>query len=135
KRLHAHRGLLLVVSAARLGNAVGPTGRAIRERLVGPPTAPAVDVPTRILTEVGRADNEDLEALRPGLVPSPGTRRDAHCVPLPQLDDLVVELHPATPAHDDIHLLLRLVRVAVRKATVGRDALVAQRGMLQLERL
>src|SRR5207302_3722653 len=44
-------------------------------------------------------------------------------------------LHPPAPAQADVHLLLRLVRVAVRKATAGRDALVAQGGFLELERL
>src|SRR5213075_2637607 len=75
-----------------------------------------------------------LEALRPSLVASPRTGRDADGVPLLELDDLVVELHPPAPAHDHVHLLLRLVRVAVRKAIAGRDALVAQAGLLELER-
>src|SRR6185437_13199374 len=35
--------------------------------LVGPPVALAFDVSARVLAEVGRADDEDLEALRPGL--------------------------------------------------------------------
>src|SRR4029453_14509856 len=39
--------------------------------LVRPPVALAIDVFARILTEVGRADDDDLEALWPGLVPSP----------------------------------------------------------------
>src|SRR3954452_22300332 len=34
--------------------------------LVSPPVAPALDVFARILAEIGRADDEDLEALRPG---------------------------------------------------------------------
>src|ERR687891_2174009 len=103
--------------------------------LVSPPVALAIDVFARSLAEIGRADDEDLEALRPGLVASPGTGRDAHRVPLVELDDLVVELHPPTPAQDHVHLLLLLVRVAVRKAIAGRDALVAQAGLLELERL
>src|SRR6266513_2323393 len=78
--------------------------------LVSPPIALAFDVFARSLAEVGRADDDDLEALRPGLVASPGTGRDAHRVPLIELDDLVVELHPPAPAHDDVHLLLRPVR-------------------------
>src|ERR671929_917931 len=102
--------------------------------LVGPPVAPALDVFARSAAEIRRADDEDLEPLRPGLVASPGTRRDAHRVPFPELDDLVVELHPPAPAHDHVHLLLSLVRVAVRKAIAGRDTLVAQAGLLELER-
>src|SRR5712664_4973062 len=88
-----------------------------------------------MLAEVGRADDEDLEALWPGLVASPRAGRDAHRVPFLELDDLVVDLHPPAPAQDHVHLLLRLVRVAVRKAIAGRDALVAQAGYLKLERL
>src|SRR5947199_6694718 len=103
--------------------------------LVSPPIALALDVFARSLAEIGRADDEDLEALRPGFVASPRTGRDAHRVPLLELDDLVVELHPPAPAQDHVHLLLRPVRVAVRKAIAGRDALVAQAGVLELERL
>src|SRR5205823_4459140 len=103
--------------------------------LVNPPVALTIDVFARILAEVGRADDEDLEALRPGLVASPRTGRDAHRVPFFEADDLVVDLHPPAPAQDHVHLLLRLVRVAVRKAIAGQDALVAQGGFLELERL
>src|ERR671924_2270419 len=103
--------------------------------LVSPPVALALDVFARSLAEIGRAEDDDLEALRPGLVASPRTGRDAHRVPLLELDGLVVELHPPAPAHDHVYLLLLLVRVAVRKAIAGRDALVAQAGFLELERL
>src|SRR5438105_5015375 len=103
--------------------------------LVIPPVALALDVFTRSLAEVGRADDDDLEALGPRFVASPRTGRDADGVPLLELDDLVVELHPPAPAQDHVHLLLLLVRVAVRKAIAGRDALVAQAGLLELERL
>src|SRR6266496_5668342 len=102
---------------------------------VSPPVALAIDVFARSLAEIGRADDEELEALRPGLVASPRTGRDAHRVPFLELDDLVVDLHPPAPAQDHVHLLLLLVRVAVRKAIAGRDALVAQGGFLELERL
>src|SRR3954464_14424540 len=103
--------------------------------LVSPPVALFLDVFTRTLAEIGGANDDDLEALGPGLVASPRTGRDAHRVPLLELDDLVVELHPPAPAQDHVHLLLRLVRVAVRKAIVGRDTLVAHGGLLELERL
>src|ERR1700716_256257 len=102
--------------------------------LVSPPVALAIDVFARRLAEMGRADDEDLEARRPGLVASPRTGRDTHRVPFLELDDLIVDLHPPAPAHDHVHLLLLLVRVAVRKAVAGRDALVAQAGFLELER-
>src|SRR5213078_2664288 len=48
---------------------------------------------------------------------------------------LVVNFHPPAPAQDHVHLLLLHVRVAVRKPIAGRDALVAQGGFLELERL
>src|SRR6266478_5329701 len=101
--------------------------------LATPPVALALDVFARSRAEIGRADDDDLEALRPGLVASPRTGRDAHRVPFFELDDLVVDLHPPSPAQDHVHLLLRLVRVAVRKAIAGRDALVAQAGLLERE--
>src|SRR5918911_1347560 len=103
--------------------------------LVSPPVALTLDVFARSIAEIGRADDEDLEASRPSLVASPRTGRDAHRVPLLELDDLVVELHPPAPAQDHVHLLLLPVRVAVRKAIAGRDALVAQAGVLELESL
>src|SRR5947208_14780198 len=103
--------------------------------LASPPVALAIDVFARILAEIGRADDEDLEAIRPGLVTSPRTGRYAYRVPFLQLDDLVVHLHPPAPAQDHVHLLLFSVRVAVRNAIAGRYALVAQGGFLELERL
>src|SRR5204862_1611469 len=96
--------------------------------LVSPPVALAFDVFARSVAEIGRADDEDLEALRPGVVASPRTGRDAHRVPFLELDDLVVELHPPAPAQDHVHPLLRLARTAVRKAIPGRAALVAPGG-------
>src|SRR5947209_16745137 len=107
-------------------------GQCTYPALVSPPVALALDVFARSLAEVGRADDDDLEAPRPGLVASPRTGRDAHRVPLLELDDLVVELHSPAPAQDHVHLLLLPVRVAVRKAIAGRDALVAQAGSLEL---
>src|SRR6266550_7138676 len=103
--------------------------------LVSPPVALALDVFARSLAEIGSANDDDLEALGPGLVASPRTGRGAHRVPLLELDDLVVELHPPAPAQNHVHLLLLLVRMAIRKAITGRDALVAQPGFLELERL
>src|SRR5580698_7822465 len=94
-------------------------------RSVSPPVAPTFDVSPRVLAEIRRTEDEDLEALSSTLVPSPSTGRNAHDVPLLDLDDLIVELHPPAPAHDHEHLLLLLVRMAVREAVVGRDALIA----------
>src|SRR5437763_16775029 len=78
--------------------------RSSDRALVSPPVALTLDVFARILTEIGRADHDDLEPLRPGLVASPRTGRDADRVPLLELDDLVVELHPSAPAQDHVHL-------------------------------
>ena len=103
--------------------------------LVSPPAALALDVVARNLAEIGRSVHDELKAFRPGFVASPGTGRDAHRVPLLELHDLVVELHPPAAAHDHIDLLLRLVGVAVWEAMVGRDALIAQTGLFKLERL
>src|SRR5262249_52873730 len=103
--------------------------------LVGPPVAPAVDVSARILAEVWRADDEDLETVRPRLVAPPRAGWNADRIPLLELDDLVVQLHPSAPAHDHVHLLLRLVTVSVRKSVARRDALVAQGRFLEPERL
>jgi hypothetical protein len=103
--------------------------------LVSPPVALAIDVFALPLTKIGGAEDEDLETLRPGLVASPRSGRHAHRVPLLELDDLVIDLHPPAPAQDHVHLFLLLVRVAVRKAIAGRDALVGQAGFLELERL
>jgi hypothetical protein len=103
--------------------------------LVSPPVAPAIDVLAWSLAEIWRTEDEDLEAFRTGLVPSPRTGRDAHGVPLPDLDDLVVELHPSAPAHDHVYLLLLFVRVAVRKAIARRHPLVAEPGLLERKRL
>ena len=108
---------------------------AFVQALVSPPVALTLHVVAPGLAETGRADDDDLEALRPGLVASPCTGGDAHRIPLLELDDLVVELHPPAPAHDHVHLLLPLVRVAVGKAITGRDALKAQAGLLELERI
>src|SRR4051794_14834540 len=109
--------------------------RASSQALVRPPVSLALDVVARSLAEMRCADDDDLEALRPGLVASPRTGRNAHHVPLLERDDLVVEFHPPAPADDHIHLLLLLVGVAVRKSIAGRDALVAQAGLLEFERL
>src|SRR3954468_4365570 len=102
--------------------------------LAGPPVALAVDISAGVRTEIRRADDEELEALRPGLVASPRPRRNAHRIPLRELDDLLVDLHPPAAAHHHVDLLLGRVRVAVRKAIAGRDALVAQGRFLQPER-
>src|SRR4029077_3097408 len=83
---------------------------------VSPPAAPTFHVCARIVSEIRRTEDEDLEAVRPALVGSPHGGGDEHHVQLLDVDDLVVELHAPAPAHDHIHLLLRLVRVTEGKA-------------------
>src|SRR4051812_27179281 len=70
--------------------------------LVSPPVALTVHVFARIPAEIGRTEDEDLEAPRPALIPSPHAGRDASHAPLLALDNLVVELHPPAPAHDHV---------------------------------
>src|SRR2546421_9893922 len=61
--------------------------------LVSPPAALAIHIVARILAEVGRADDEDLEALSPGLVTSPRAARQPHRGPFRCLDDPLLGLH------------------------------------------
>src|SRR4051794_2988525 len=103
--------------------------------LVDPPVARALDVVARGLAEVRSADDEQLQAVRARLVAPPRPGRDPHDVPLSEQDDLVVQLHATAAAHDDIHLLLPPMRMAVREAITRRDALIAEPGVLELERL
>src|SRR5204862_6693350 len=128
-------GLRHNAEIAQPGLCFSAYGHKFGNNLVSPPIALTIDVFARIVAEVGRADDEDLEALWPGLVASPRAGRDPHRVPYFELDDLVVDFHPPAPAQDHVHLLLLHVRVAVREAIAGRDALVAQGGFLELERL
>src|SRR6478609_1309461 len=81
-------------------------------RSATPTVAGPLDIVARSVAEMWCADYEDLEAVRAGLVAAPGSRRDAHRIPLHDLDDLVVELHPAAAAHHHVHLFLLHVRVA-----------------------
>src|SRR3954452_24364668 len=73
-----------------------------------PPVATTLDVFAPSLAKTGRDDDNEVQALRPCLVASPRTGRNAHCVPLPDLNDLVVELHTPAAAPDHVHLFLRL---------------------------
>src|ERR671931_317649 len=68
------------INAADHAGGLSSSAGQSRRSLVGPPVALALDVFAPSLAEIGRADNEDLEAVRPGLVASPRTGRDAHRV-------------------------------------------------------
>src|SRR6476646_3916314 len=124
-------GGMLERTRSDLQPAVTPAGAA----LAGPPVAPALDGVAWIVTEVRGADHQQLQTLGACLVAAPRSRRHAHRVPLAQLDDLVVDLHAPAAADDDVHLLLRPVRMAVGEAIAGRDALMGEAGLLELERL
>ena len=108
---------------------ISPSSQGCRS--VSPPVSLTLHVFPRVLAEVGRAEDEDLEALRSGPTPSPCPGRNANHIPLLDLDDLLVELHPPAAAYDHENLLLLLMRVAVREPVVGRDALIAQAGLLE----
>jgi len=103
--------------------------------LVGPPVALAANVFANILAEIGRADDDDLEALRAGFIASPRASCDSHRVPLFDLDDLVVDLYPPAAAHDQVDLFLALVCMPEGEAIPGRDTLIGQGRLLELERL
>ena len=93
-----------------------------------------MDIFARILA-VGRADVEDLETLRPGLVASPGARRDADRVPfLELLDELVVDFIRPLPRRDHVNLRSRFASGRT-ESDIGRDAVVAKVGCLAFERL
>jgi len=51
--------------------------------------AAVLDLHRHAFAEIGRAEDEDLQTVRPGLVASPRAGRDAHRVPFLELDDLV----------------------------------------------
>src|SRR5437764_978778 len=130
-RMRASRSLSPIACTA----AYSGERKATRPVASAPPAGLHFSVLARRLPGVGRPEHDVLEPLAPRLVASPRAGRDAHRVPLRELDDLVVELHPAAPAQDHVDLLLPPVRVAVREAIAGRDALVTQAGLLELERL
>ncbi len=103
--------------------------------LVGPPTPLAVDVDARVVAEIRCAEHEELETIRPCFEAAPHAGRHAYCVPLRDVDDVVVELHPAAAADEDENFLLDRVRVADREPVTGRQRLVAESSLLELERL
>src|SRR3954463_1574529 len=74
---------------------------------------------------LGSADCDELQAIGTGLECADGLRRDAHHIPLAELDDLAVNEHPPVAGNDDVSLLLLAVLVAVLAAEVRRIAEVA----------
>jgi hypothetical protein len=80
------------------------------------------------------AEGEQLAAVWAGLDAAHRLRRDADCVPLLDLDDLVVQLETAAAADQQVELLLVLVAVPEGQAVIGGEALVADRRFLQLQR-
>src|SRR3954463_10700059 len=102
-----------------------------RRRLVAPPALLEVRVAG---AGVRRAERDELRAVGACLDPAHRLLRDADRVPLLQVDDLVVELHPCRAADEDEDLLLLVVRMPPGDPEVRRKALVADPRVLELER-
>ena len=56
---------------------------------------------------------------------------DANGIPLLELLDLVLDLHPRCPADEDVDLLLVLVLVAEGQTKTGGDAAIAEPRLLE----
>src|SRR3954453_4857734 len=83
----------------------------------------------------GRAEGDQLHAIRAGLDPALDLRRHPQGVPLAQLDDLVVaELAARAAAQHDVDLLLLTVAMAERHAKSGGQAEEAEARGLQPQR-
>src|SRR5437764_4801298 len=79
------------------------------------------------------ADRDHLETVVAALERAYRARRDANDVPLPQLDDLVVELDATGTADHDVDLFLLAMAVAHRGAEAGAVPEVADSEMLGVE--
>src|SRR6185437_6437541 len=130
------------IAAARLTSTIpGTLSRrpAIGVSLASPRSLTSVAPPALLDLRVPRAgvwrtDRDQLDAFGAGLEPTRRLLRDAYRIPLLQLDDLVLELDPHAPVDDEVDLLLGLVPVAERNPEVRRQSLVADPGVLELER-
>ena len=90
------------------------------------------------LLGLGPTDRDDLQPLGPRLERAHNLRRDAHDIPVVELDHLIIEQHPPRPADDHVRLLLLAMAVRHRAAQVRRvaeeaDAEVARVEMLAAE--
>src|SRR4051812_46835342 len=82
-----------------------------------------------------RAEGEELEAVGPRLERARGARADADRVQRLDLADIVVELHAAAAADDDVDLLGARMAVGERAALAGAQPEVRDAGRLGAERL
>jgi hypothetical protein len=82
---------------------------------------------------VVRSEDDELEALRPGLEGPRDGRRDAQRVERSQVEDLVVELHAARAREHDADLLRLVVPVPERLALAGLDPVVREPRRLRVE--
>src|SRR4051794_8722641 len=82
-----------------------------------------------------RPERHELQAVRTGLEAAGGPRLNVDGVELVDVDDLVVELHPAGAVEDDVDLLGLLVAVAERLSLVRAQPLVAEARALEPELL
>src|SRR3954447_20395192 len=79
------------------------------------------------------SDRDDLDAFRACLERTDRGRSDPHDIPRAQVDDVVVQLDPARPAHHEICLLLLAVAVAHSAVVAGPVAEVADSEVLRIE--
>src|SRR4051794_22117960 len=84
---------------------------------------------------LGAADGDHLQPVGTGLESAHDMRRDAHDVPLAQLDRLVVEPDPSRTAEHHIGLLLHPVAVPAGGTAAGGVAEVADSELLGIEKL
>src|SRR5688572_8209798 len=100
------------MATERYARRAPPASGGVRTRVYAPARTsdllrPEVAEHLRVLVlGVGGADRQQLDAFRAGLDAAGGRPRHAHGVPLRELDDLVLELHPPAARDHDVDLLL-----------------------------
>src|SRR4029078_12735510 len=82
---------------------------------------------------VAGTEDDQLDPVRPALELPGDARREAHRVKPGEVDDGVVELHPAAAADHDVDLLGLVVPVGERLALPRLDAVEADAGLLGVE--
>src|SRR5581483_7228286 len=81
------------------------------------------------------ADHEQLEPVRPGLEAAGDLRGAADRVPLPDVANLVLDLHATASCDDDVDLFVRPVAVRDRRPEARRELLVAEAAAAEPGRL
>src|SRR5580698_2845627 len=82
-----------------------------------------------------RAEREQVEARGSGLESTGDLGSDSDRVERLKLYDLVVQLYAPGTGHDNVHLLGALMLVRERLALPGLDAVVAEAGVLRVQRI